>query len=90
MKNKNNNTYVVSHLVRSRRQTPLPPKHNHCYNPYQHCGGEIKRTFAANSEGLTAVLAVKLRKKVAVKDNLTIRRARQTRKQAKPTCVIRI
>ena len=66
----------------SYRQTPLSPKHNHCCNPYQHCGGTIKLAFAAKKPELAVDLAVKYLKKAAAKDNLTIRRARQTRKQA--------
>ena len=58
-----------------RRQTPLPPKHNHCCNPCQHCGGEVKLAFAAKKTDL----AVRIEKKAVAKDRLTIRRARQTR-----------
>ena len=72
-----------------RRHAPLPPKCKHCCNPYQYCGGTIKLAFAAKKPELAVDLAVKYLKKAAVKDILIIRRARQTRKQAKPTCVIR-
>ena len=65
----------------------LPPnlklsKNNHCYNPCQYCGGEVKLAFAAKNLELAVDLAVKTLKKLAAQDILTIRRARQTRKQA--------
>jgi len=27
-------------------------KHNHCCNPYQRCGGEVKLAFAAKKNGI--------------------------------------
>ena len=71
------------------RQSPISPKYNHCCNPHQYCGGTIKLAFAAKKPELAVELAVKKEKKMTVKNNLTIRRARQTRGRAKPTCVIR-
>ena len=54
-------------------------KTNHCYTPFQHCGGEIKRAFTAKNPELEVGLAVRIQKMAAVKDSLIIRRARQTR-----------
>ena len=53
-----------------RRQTPLPPKHNHCCNPCQHCGGEVKLAFAAKKTDLSVDLAVRIEKKAVAKCNV--------------------
>ena len=75
--------YIVNGIFYSpRRQTLPPPKFNHCCNPYQHCGGKVKLTFAAKNLELAVSLAVRMLKKVTAKDRLAKSRARQTRKQA--------